>query len=88
MDGEKTVTTRPQGRFNADGIACLAGGYYLKDKVDFRTGLVATDTLGTTLVSDCHQECESKAAFAQADLNLTSRLTLTGGLLHRRQRQP
>ncbi|HUD28463.1 MAG TPA: TonB-dependent receptor, partial [Novosphingobium sp.] len=67
---------------NRDGgfLDWVVGGYYLKDKVDFRTDLIATDSMGTTLVSDYHQERESKAAFAQADLNLTSRLTLTGGL--------
>jgi iron complex outermembrane recepter protein len=65
---------------NGGFVEWVVGGYYLKDKVDFRTDLIATDTLGTTLVSDYHQERESKAAFGQVDLNLTSRLKLSGGL--------
>ena len=61
-------------------IDWVIGGYYIKDKVDFRTDLISTDQLGSTLMSDYDQERESKAVFGQADLKLTSRITLSGGL--------
>ena len=58
----------------------VLGGYYLKDKVDFRTDLLALDVFGSNLVSDYHQERESKAVFGQGDLDVTDRLTLSVGL--------
>lgn len=67
---------------NRDGnlIDWVVGGYFIKDKVDFRTDLIATDLYRTTLVTDYHQERESKAAFGQVDINLSSRFILSGGL--------
>jgi iron complex outermembrane receptor protein len=67
---------------NHDGnlIDWVAGGYYIKDKVDFRTDLIATDLYRSNLITDYHQTRESKAAFGQVDLNLTSKFILSGGI--------
>jgi iron complex outermembrane receptor protein len=67
---------------NHDGnlVDWVVGGYYIKDKVDFRTDLIATDLYRSNLVTDYHQTRESKAAFAQVDLNLSSQFIISGGI--------
>ncbi len=67
-------------RHDQGPIGWVVGGYYIHDKVDFLTNLIALDTLGTNLLTDYAQTRASKAAFGQLDWKLASRLTLSGGL--------
>lgn len=72
-----------EARLSSQGgnlVDWVIGGYYIKDKVDFRTDLLAMDLFRSNLVTDYHQERESKAAFGQVDLNLSSKFILSGGL--------
>lgn len=60
----------------------LVGAFYLTDKVDFDSVLLALDNPGfrTNLFTAYQQDRESLAAFGQVDLAVTSRLELTAGL--------
>ncbi|WP_336961367.1 TonB-dependent receptor [Sphingobium aquiterrae] len=65
---------------DAGPIGWVVGGYYIHDRISFRTDLLALDVLGTNLLTDYAQTRTSKAAFGQLDWKLLDRLTLSGGL--------
>jgi len=75
VSGEARLSRHDGSRFE-----WVIGGYYLNDKVDFRTDLLAADAYRSNLVSDYHQKRESVAAFGQGDFNVTERLKLSLGL--------
>ncbi len=58
----------------------IFGAFYLRDQVEFFTDFQAAEQLLTDFESDYVQSRESFAAFAQFDVPVTQRLTLSGGL--------
>lgn len=67
---------------DAGPIGWVAGAYYLHDRVDFLTDLLAADVVASNLRTDYRQVRTSKAVFGQVDWTIVPRLILSGGLRH------
>lgn len=76
---QTTGEIRVQGSLGTSADLTL-GAFYFRDRVRLQSSLNAADLVRTVLGTDYLQNRESWAVFGEADLHVTSNLTLTGGL--------
>jgi iron complex outermembrane receptor protein len=65
---------------DAGPVGWVAGAYYLRDRVNFLTDLLAADVVASNLRTDYQQKRTSKAVFGQVDWTIVPRLIVSGGL--------
>lgn len=67
-------------RHDAGPVGWVAGAYYLRDRVNFLTDLLAADVVASNLRTDYRQKRTSKAVFGQVDWTIVPRVIVSGGL--------